>query len=83
MKRFGGCARLLCLWLLLSSILPAAAGWIEDRKDPLSYMEDCYVPRMGPEMAEWGMKEELKNYSHFVLIDTGAGNLENLRRRAQ
>ena len=57
------------------------AGWIEDRKDPLSYMEDRYVPRMGRETAEWGMKEELKHYSHFVLIDTGAGNIDRLRRQ--
>lgn len=57
------------------------AGWIEDRKDPLGYMEDLYVPRMGREMAEWGMKEELKHYSHFVLINTGAGDLDRLRKR--
>lgn len=57
------------------------AGWIEERKDPFSYMEDCYVPRMGRETAEWGMREELKHYTHFVLIDTGAGNLEALRKR--
>jgi len=56
------------------------AGWIEDRKDPLSYMEDRYVPRMGREMAEWGMKEELKHYSHFVLLDTGVGNLDHMRK---
>jgi len=57
------------------------AGWIEGRKDPLSYMEDRYVPRMGREMAEWGMKEELKHYSHFVLINTGVGDLDRMRRQ--
>lgn len=57
------------------------AGWIEGRKDPLSYMEDLYVPRMGRETAEWGMKEELKHYSHFALITTGAGDLDQLRRQ--
>lgn len=57
------------------------AGWIEDRKDPLSYMEDRYVPRLGRETAEWGMKEELKHYSHFVLINTGAGDLDRMRER--
>ena len=57
------------------------AGWIEDRKDPLSYMEDQYVPRMGWKTAEWGMKEELKHYSHFTLINTGAGNSIQLRRQ--
>lgn len=57
------------------------AGWIENRKDPLSYMEDRYVPRMGRETAEWGMNEELKHYTHFVLINTGAGDLEFLRKQ--
>jgi len=57
------------------------SGWIEDRKDPLSYMEDKYVPRMGRETAEWGMKEELKHYSHFVLINTGVGDLDRMRRQ--
>lgn len=57
------------------------AGWIEARKDPLSYMEDRYVPRMGRETAEWGMKEELKHYSHFVLINTGVGDLDRMRRQ--
>ncbi|MBU0456424.1 MAG: DUF1638 domain-containing protein [Gammaproteobacteria bacterium] len=57
------------------------SGWIEDRKDPLGYMEDKYVPRMGRETAKWGMKEELKNYSHFVLINTGVGDLDRMRRQ--
>lgn len=57
------------------------AGWIESRKDPLSYMEDKYVPRMGRETAEWGMKEELKHYSHFVLIRTGVGDLDVMRKK--
>lgn len=57
------------------------AGWIDDRKDPLSYMEDRYIPRMGRETAEWGMKEELKHYSHFVLINTGVGDLDRMRRK--
>jgi hypothetical protein len=58
------------------------AGWIQDRKDPLSYMQDRYVPRMGRKIAQWGMKEELKHYTHFVLIKTGAGDLNLLRRQA-
>ncbi|MBU0545361.1 MAG: DUF1638 domain-containing protein, partial [Proteobacteria bacterium] len=57
------------------------SGWIEDRKDPLGYMEDKYIPRMGRETAEWGMKEELKHYSHFVLINTGVGDLDRMRRQ--
>lgn len=57
-------------------------GWILERKDPLGQLENEYVPRMGREMAEWGAKEELRHYSHFVLIDTGVGDLEALRERA-
>ncbi len=59
------------------------AGWIEDRKDPLSYMQDRYVPRLGRETAEWGMNEELKHYTHFVLIDTGAGDMTFLREQTR
>ena len=36
-------------------------GWVEERKDPLGYMESAYVPKMGREKAEWGIREELKN----------------------
>lgn len=57
------------------------AGWIEGRKDPLSYMEDRYVPRMGRQTAVWGMNEELRHYTHFVLINTGAGDLAFLRKQ--
>lgn len=59
------------------------AGWIDGRKDPLSYMEDRYIPKMGRETAEWGMKEELKHYSHFVLINTGVGDLDRMRIKLQ
>lgn len=48
-------------------------GWISERKDPLSIIEDDYVPRYGREIAEWAKKEELKHYTHIVLVDTGAG----------
>ena len=43
-------------------------GTILNRKDPLSIMEQEYIPKMGQKMSEWGMKEELKHYSHFALI---------------
>jgi len=58
------------------------AGWIRELKDPLGIVENDYVPRMGRRTAIWGMKEELKHYSHFAFINTGAGNSEHLRQRA-
>jgi hypothetical protein len=58
-------------------------GWIERDKDPLGMLEREYVPRMGREIAEWGMREELKHYSRFVFINTGTGDTEALRARAR
>ncbi len=45
-------------------------GWVAEQKDPLGFMENDYVPRVGREEAEWAAKEELKHYSHIVLINT-------------
>lgn len=58
-------------------------GWVEERKDPLGYMEKSYVPKLGREIAEWGIKEELKNYTHIVLINTKSANMEPLRKIAK
>ena len=55
-------------------------GWIAERKDPLSIIEDEYVPRYGRETAEWAKREELKHYTHIVLVDTGVADLEPMRR---
>ena len=57
-------------------------GWVKAKKDPLGMMEDDYVPRVGRKDAEWAIKEELKHYTHIVLIDTGTGDIEALRARA-
>ena len=57
-------------------------GWIADKKDPLSIIEEDYVPRYGREVAEWSKKEELKHYTHIVLVDTGVSDLEPMRRIA-
>jgi len=51
--------------------------------DPLGVMENTYLPKLGHEMAEWGMNEELKSYERFVLLDTGAYALEAVRPRAE
>ncbi len=57
-------------------------GWIAERKDPIGYMENDYAPKLGREIAEWGIREELKHYTHIVLIDTGTKDIERLRQRA-
>ena len=58
-------------------------GWLQERSDPLGYMEDSYVPKMGREMAEWGLKEELKHYSHITLINTDTVDMAPLRKIAK
>lgn len=58
-------------------------GWIAERKDPLGIIEDDYVKRVGREMGEWAMREELRNYTRIALVDTGVGDIEDLRARAQ
>ncbi len=58
-------------------------GWVAERSDPLGYMERSYVPRMGREMAEWGLKEELKHYTHITLINTDTVDMAPLRKIAQ
>ncbi len=57
-------------------------GWIAEGKDPLGYMEQEYTPKLGHETAEWGIKEELKHYTHMVLIDTRVTDVIPLRKRA-
>ena len=57
-------------------------GWVEERKDPLGYMESAYVPKMGREKAVWGIREELKNYTRIVMIDTQSADMGPLRKIA-
>lgn len=59
------------------------AGWIREDQDPLGIIEKDYTPRLGRKTAVWGMKEELKNYTHFVFINTGADNTGQLRQRTE
>jgi hypothetical protein len=58
-------------------------GWVAEGKDPLGILENEYIPRFGRETGKWIMEEELKHYTHIVLIDTGLGDLERLRERAR
>lgn len=57
-------------------------GWIVEGGDPLSFMEEKYVPRLGRETAEWGIRQELKNYTHLAWIRTAAPENRDLRLRA-
>lgn len=58
-------------------------GWVVREKDPIGMMEKEYAPKMGRETAEWGIREELKHYTHIVLINTGIGDIPRLRERAK
>jgi len=59
-------------------------GWVAEQKDPLGMLENEYVPKLGREDAEWGLREELKHYTHIVLI-SGQGMKDRafLRERAK
>lgn len=59
------------------------AGWVAEEKDPLGTFENEYVPKMGREDAEWGLREELKHYTHIVLIGSKGGDMAMLRKRAR
>ncbi|MEW6672487.1 MAG: DUF1638 domain-containing protein [Thermodesulfobacteriota bacterium] len=58
-------------------------GWVAERKDPLGIIEAEYVPRYGRETAEWAKREELKHYTHIVLIDTGVVDMGPIRKIAR
>jgi hypothetical protein len=45
-------------------------GWIEEGKSPLRMYQE-YCRHYPVETAEWTIREELKNYTRLVLIDTG------------
>lgn len=58
-------------------------GWVAEGKDPLGFMENDYVPRVGREEAEWAAREELKHYTHIILINTdNGGDQTALKQRA-
>jgi hypothetical protein len=58
-------------------------GWIAEKKDPLGILQVEYTPKFGEETSLWVMEEELKHYTHIAFINTGFGNMESLRSRAQ
>ncbi len=56
-------------------------GWVAVNQDPLGIVEEEYMPRLERDTAMWVMEEELKNYTHIVLIVNGAGDIGALRAR--
>ena len=56
-------------------------GWIEEGKSPLGIYQE-YRERHGEEDALWAIKEEFKNYTRIVLVDTGLYLLEAHRKHA-
>ncbi len=60
-------------------------SWIEHDKDPLGTMRKEYTPKLGREMAEWGMREEMKHQVRIALVESGTGDgvPECVRRRAR
>ncbi|MCB2194181.1 MAG: DUF1638 domain-containing protein, partial [Deltaproteobacteria bacterium] len=57
-------------------------GWIIEKKDPLSIVEEDYMQRFDRETSVWVMEEELRHYTHIVLINTGVGDVKKPRERA-
>ena len=45
------------------------SGWIDCEGHPLGFLENKYVPKMGREKAEWGIKMEMKDYNSLLFID--------------
>ena len=57
-------------------------GWIEEGKSPLGIFAE-YCQRFKREMAEWAIREELKNYTRIAMVDSGVGLLPNHREHAR
>jgi len=57
-------------------------GWIEEGKSPLGIYEE-YCERQGEEIAQWAIKEEFKNYTRMVLVDTGLNICDAHRKHAR
>ncbi|NBC82359.1 MAG: DUF1638 domain-containing protein [Bacteroidetes bacterium] len=58
-------------------------SWIDNQKDPIGLMKNEYTERVGPEDAEWAMKEEIKHYSQIAFINTIPEEANKYRKVAQ
>ncbi len=57
-------------------------GWIDEGKSPLGIYAE-YCQRYGRDVAEWVIREELKNYTRVALVKTGLALSDEQRRHAQ
>ena len=57
-------------------------GWIEEGKSPLGIFAE-YCQRYKKEVAEWVIREELKNYTRIAMVDSGVGLSEEHRVHAR
>jgi hypothetical protein len=57
-------------------------GWVRNAGDPLSTVEQRYVPRLGEKRAFKGMSLEIANYKYICLINNGVGDYKFLKERA-
>jgi Protein of unknown function (DUF1638). len=60
-----------------------SAGWVDACDDPLGYLENKYIPRMGEKKALRAVSLELAHYTHFCYIDNGLGDRERLKERTR
>jgi hypothetical protein len=60
-------------------------AWIDGKHDPLGTMESKYAPKLGAELAEWGMREEMAHQSRIALVcsDICPADCARVRGRAR
>ena len=58
-------------------------GWVNAKADPLGFMEEKCVPKMGREAAEFGAALALEHYSYIAFINTFYGEIDKVRLRAK
>ncbi len=58
-------------------------SWINDNKDPLGLVENEYTERVGREMAEETMQQEIKNYKYISFVNTAGNNAKKFSERAK
>jgi len=59
------------------------SGWINNQTDPLGMMENEYTRRVGRELAEETIKEEIRNYSRISFIHTAGSKNPRYVERAK
>ena len=58
-------------------------GWVNANADPLGFMEEKCVPRMGREAAAFGASLALEHYSYIAFINTSYKEISKVRERAK